>query len=496
MRRFAFAAAFAAAAAVAVPAHDAGAQQRRDTLVFGMALEPPHLDPTAGAAAAIKEVTFHNIFEGVVRLDRSGNPTPGLAESWTISDDGRTYTFRLRPNVRFHDGAAFDSSVVRFSWERAKAPDSQNAQRGYFEPIESIETPDPLTVVVRLSRVDGLFLFNMGLGDSAIVHPNSAAGNRQTPVGTGPFRFERWLPGDRVVMVRNPDYWGTPARLSRVEIRFVSDPAAQVAALLAGDLDAMPNLGATEAVARFRGDRNFETVIGNTEGEIVLAMNNARGPFRDVRVRRAVQHAIDRQQLIDGAYDGFGTPIGSHFPPHRDGYVDLTGMYPYDPARARALLREAGFADGFQATLRLPPPAYARRSGELIQAFLAEVGIRVTLEPMEWAQWLEQVFRNFDYDMTIVAHTEALDVGIYARERYYFNYESQRYRQLHEELTRTVDQARRNEIYGQLQRILAEDAVNGFLFMLPKIMVHRAGLVGMWRDAPFQANDVTEVHWR
>jgi peptide/nickel transport system substrate-binding protein len=495
MRRFAFALALAAAAAVAAPAWDAAAQQRT-ALVFGMALEPPHLDPTAGAAAAIDEVVYANIFEGLVRLDRSGNPTPGLAESWTVSEDGRTYTFRLRPNVRFHDGKPFDSSVVKFSYERAKAPDSANAQKGYFEPIESIETPDPLTAVVRLSRVDGLFLFNMGLGDAVMVHPDSAATNRQTPVGTGAFRFERWNPGDRVVMVRNPDYWGTPARLERVEIRFISDPAAQVAALLAGDLDAMPNLSATEAVARFRTDRNFETVIGNTEGEIILAMNNARGPFRDVRVRRAIQHAIDRQQLIDGAYDGFGTPIGSHFPPHRDGYVDLTGMYPYDPARAKALLAEAGLANGFEATLRVPPPAYARRSGELIQAFLAEVGIRVTLEPMEWAQWLEQVFRGFDYDMTIVAHTEALDMHIYARDSYYFQYDNPQYKALHTELTGTVDQAKRAEIYGRLQRILAEDAVNGFLFMLPKVMVHRAGLEGMWQDAPFQANDVTAVGWR
>ncbi|HZH29094.1 MAG TPA: ABC transporter substrate-binding protein [Azospirillaceae bacterium] len=496
MRTIALAVALAASVFVAAPSPDAAAQQR-DRLVLAMPLEPPHLDPTAGAAAAIDEVVYANVFEGLTRIDRSGNVVPGLADSWTVSDDGLTYTFRLRPNVKFHDGTEFDSTVVKFSYDRARAPDSTNAQKGYFAAIAAVETPDPLTAVVKLSRPDGQFLFNMGQGDAVMVHPNSAAANKQTPVGTGPFRFERWIPGDRVVLVKNTSYWNQQLpKLNRVEVRIIADPAAQTAALLAGDVDVIPNIGAYEAVGRFRQNKDFQVVVGTTEGETVLAFNNAKPPFNDVRVRRAIQHAIDRKQLIDGAMSGFGTPIGSFFAPHRQGHVDLTGQYPYDPAKAKQLLAEAGFPGGFETTLRLPPPAYARKGGELVQAFLAEVGIRAQIVPMEWAQWLEQVFRGRDYDMTIVSHTEPLDLDVYARETYYFNYQSPKYRETHATLDRTVDPAKRAEIYGQLQRILAEDAASGYLFQLPKVMISRPNIVGMWENAPIQANDVTEVSWR
>lgn len=390
-------------AAILAPAL-AGAQPL-DRLVVGLRLEPPHLDPTAGAAAAIDEITYANVFEGLTRIDAQGNVVPGLAERWEVSEDGLTYTFHLRRGVRFHDGTSFDAADVQFTLERARAPDSTNAQKGYFEPIETVTTPDPHTVVVRLRRPDGLFLFNMGQGDAVIVAPESADTNRQRPIGTGPFRFVRWVTGDRVVLERNPDYWD-PARprLDQVTFRIIGDPAAQVAALLAGDVHAFPIIDALEAMGRFTGEPQFAVLQGTTEGETILAFNHRRKPFDDVRVRRAIAHAINRQEVIDGAMFGYGVPIGSHFAPHRAGYVDLTGLYPHDPERARALLAEAGYPDGFEATLRLPPPVYARRGGEIIAAQLAAVGIRVQIEPIEWAQWLEQVFRGHDFDMTIVSH--------------------------------------------------------------------------------------------
>ncbi|MBP2229930.1 peptide/nickel transport system substrate-binding protein [Azospirillum agricola] len=470
--------------------------QVRTDLVVGMALEPPHLDPTAGAAAAIKEVTYANLYEPLTRIDAEGNVVPGLARSWTVSDDGLTYRFTLRPGVRFHDGTACDSADVKFSLDRARAADSVNAQKAYFAPIASVETPDPATVVVTLSRPDGLFLFHMASGDAAIVAPESAAANKQKPVGTGPFKFERWVAGDRVVLVRNPDYDGPKPALERVSFRFISDPAAQVAALKAGDVDAFTLFSTYEALPEFRNDPKFTVTVGTTEGETILSTNNARKPFDDVRVRRAMAHAIDRPTLIEGVLYGNGVAIGSHFPPHRAGYVDLTGMYPYDPKKARALLAEAGYPDGFETTLRLPPPPYARRGGELIAAMLAEVGIRARTEPMEWAAWLEKVFKGKDYDLTMIAHTEPLDIDVYGRADYYFNYGNDRFKAVEEELNRSQDPARRNALYGEQQRILAEDAVNGFLFMLPSITVQNAKLAGMWVNRPIQANDVTGVSWK
>lgn len=486
-----------AAASAGFAAGTASAQERRD-VVIGMALEPPHLDPTAGAAAAIDEVTYRNIFEGLTRIDASGDVVPGLAESWEVSDDGLVYTFHLLDGVRFHDGTDFDSADVKFSLDRARGPDSVNAQKGYFAAISSVETPDPRTVVIRLSRPDGLLLFNLGSGDAVILAPESAADAKQHPVGTGAFKFDRWIPGDRVVLVRNPDFRDPSLpKLDRVTIRFISDAAAQLNAVRSGDLDAFPSFSATESLALFEADSRYVVSVGTTEGETVLALNLRRKPFDDVRVRRALAHAIDRQAIVDGAMFGYGTPIGSFFPPHRAGYVDLTGLYPHDPEKARALLKEAGVADGLKLTLKLPPPPYARRSGEIVAAQLAEAGIEVEIVPVEWAQWLEQVFRGgYDYDMTIVSHVEPLDIGIYDRDDYYFGYHSDRFAKVMADLDTTFDPDRRADLYGQAQRILAEDEASVFLFQLPRAGVHAAGLVGLWRNTPVPANDMVEVYWK
>ena len=192
---------------------------------------------------------------------------------------------------------------------------------------------------------------------------------------------------------------------------------------------------------------------------------------------------------------GLATPIGSHFSPLHPAYVDLTGRYPYNPALAKQLLAEAGQSN-LSLTLHLPPPAYARRSGEIVAAYLGEVGIKVNLIPIEFPQWLDQVFKRKEYDLTIIAHTEPLDIDIYARDDYYFNYKSQPFKDLIHTISRTADAAERNRLYGDAQRMLAEDCVNLFLFQLPKIGVWNAKLDGLWENSPLQANDVTGVSWR
>lgn len=468
----------------------------KDSVVLGVVLEPPHLDPTAGAAAAIDEVVYANVFEGLTRIDAEGRVQPALARAWTISDDGLTYTFQLATGVTFHDGTGFDSADVVFSLDRARAEGSTNAQKGLFEPIAAVAAADAARVVVTLKRPTGLFLWNLGWGDAVIVAPESADGNKTRPIGTGPFAFTAWRPGDQIELERRDGYWGAPVALRRAVFKVVPDPAAATAAMLAGDLDAYPNFPAPEALGQFRADPRFEVVVGTTEGETILAINNARPPLDDLRVRRALAHAIDRQAIIAGAMDGYGTPIGSHFAPHAPGYLDLTARTPHDLERARALLAEAGVAPGTRLTLKLPPPSYARRGGEVIAAQLASVGIEAQLVPVEWAQWLEQVFTNKDYDLTIVSHTEPFDIGIYARDDYYFNYRSDAFKALMAELDATADEAPRTALLARAQTMLADDQPNVFLFELAKVGVWDARLEGLWANAPIQANDLTGVRWR
>jgi peptide/nickel transport system substrate-binding protein len=486
----------AAALALAGLAPLAQAHAAKEEITLGMVLEPPHLDPTAGAAAAIDEVVYANVFEGLTRIDRDGAVQPALAREWTISDDGLTYTFKLQDGVAFHDGTGFDAADVAFSLERAMADDSTNSQKELFEPIEKVETPDSATVVITLEHPTGHFLFSLGWGDAVMVAPESAKTNKSQPVGTGPFRFDRWVQGDRIELGRWGDYWGEPVDLARATFKFVPDPAAASAAMMAGDIDAFPNFPAPEALSQFEADPRFAVVVGATEGETILAMNEARPPLDDLRVRRAISHAIDRQALIDGAMFGYGTPIGSHFAPNHPAYVDLTGRYPHDPEKARALLEGAGHGDGLDLTLKLPPPTYARRGGESLAAQLAEVGIRAEIIPIEWAQWLEQVYGGQNYDLTVVSHTEPMDIDIYARGKdYYFNYVNPEFVALMEELELTLDPVARNELLAKAQTMLAEDAVNGFLFQLPKLGVWDASVKGLWENSPVQANDLTEVRW-
>ncbi|SIS57202.1 peptide/nickel transport system substrate-binding protein [Roseivivax lentus] len=479
--------------ALALCASPALAQQT--DLTLALQLEPPHLDPTSAAAGAIDSVLYGNVFEGLTRFAADGSVEPALAESWEIGEDGTTYTFTLREGVRFHDGTAMDAEDVKFSLDRARAEDSVNAQKALFEGISEVTVVDPRTVEVRLSQPDGNFLFNMAWGDAVIVAPESIENIKQAPVGTGPFTFTEWVQGDRIELARNADYWGEAPALEAATFKFISDPTAAFAAMMAQDIDAFAGYPAPENLPQFEVDPRFQVIVGSTEGETILAMNNAEPPFDDPEVREAVAHAIDRQAIIDGAMFGQGTPIGTHFAPRNPDYVDLTGLSNYDPELARQLLADAGHGEGISTTLKLPPPSYARRGGEIIAAQLREVGIETRITNLEWAQWLEEVFRGKDFGLTIVSHTEPFDIGIYARPDYYFQYDNPDFQALMTDLTATTDPATRSEMIAEAQTMIAEDYVNAFLFQLAYPTVADARLTGLWENQPTQANPLGGVSW-
>lgn len=467
----------------------------KDDLTIAIQLEPPHLDPTSAAAGAIDSVLYSNVFEGLTRFGPDGSVNPGLAESWTISDDGLTYTFKLREGVKFHDGTDMNADDVVFSLNRTQGEDSANAQKALYAGIASVEAMDPTTVKLTLSAPNGSMLFNLAWGDAVIVAPESIENIKQTPIGTGAFKFDSWTQGDKIDLSRNENYWGTAPALSKATFKFISDPTAAFAAIMAEDIDAFAGYPAPENLPQFEADHRFQVIVGNTEGETILSTNNKMPPFDNVTVRKALAHAIDRQAIIDGAMFGLGTPIGTHFAPHNPDYVDLTANSPYDPKMAKKLLAEAGFPDGFKTTLKLPPPSYARRGGEIIAAQLRAVGIETEISNLEWAQWLEQVFRGKDFGLTIVSHTEPFDIGIYANPEYYFQYDNADFQKLIADLGVEADPAKRSEMIAKAQTTISEDYVNGYLFQLATPTVAKAGLQGLWKDAPTQATDLTGVSW-
>lgn len=481
--------------ASALPLALATAATAQSDITVALQLEPPHLDPTSAAAGAIDSVLYSNVFEGLTRFASDGAVVPGLAKSWEISEDGLTYTFMLNEGVTFHDGSALDAEDVKFSLDRARAEDSVNAQKALFAGIRDVTVMDAATVKVTLSEPNGNFLFNMAWGDAVIVAPESIEGIKNNPVGTGAFKFTNWVQGDKIELMRNDAYWGTPAILENVTFKFISDPTAAMSAMMAEDVDVFAGFPTPEALPQFEADPRFQVIVGNSEGETILSTNNKMPPLDNVKVRRAIAHAIDRQAIIDGAMFGLGTPIGTHFAPHHPDYVDLTGNSAYDPELSKKLLAEAGFADGFTTTLKLPPPSYARRGGEIIAAQLRAVGIETEISNLEWAQWLEQVFRGKDYGLTIVSHTEPFDIGIYARPDYYFQYDSAEFQQIMDTLNKATNPAERTRLLAVAQTMISQDYVNGYLFQLAFPTVAKAGVQGLWENAPTQATDLTAVSW-
>ncbi|MFS8666200.1 MAG: ABC transporter substrate-binding protein, partial [Limnochordales bacterium] len=466
-------------------------------LTVAQADEPPILDPSATTASAAVAIVHHNVLEGLVKVDRDGNLVPGLAESWTVAPDATEYVFRLRQGVRFHNGQPFTAADVKAKFERARDPESGHTNRLYYANIASIETPDDYTVIFRMAAPDAEFLYNLARPDSTIPPAGYGDAQQTHPIGTGPFRFVEWVRGSHVRLERFADYW-QPALpyLDSVTFRFIPDPNAQVAALLAGDIDAIARTATAEQAFRVTTAQGFKVIEGPSTSTVVLAMNNSRPPLNDVRVRQAINHAIKKEDVLAGAEFGFGHVIGSHMTPAEPYYADMTGMYPYDPQRARELLREAGYPNGFRLTLSLPSAyAYAVRSGEIMAAHLEQVGIQVDIELVEWATWLSRIFSQADYDLTVIGHAEPMDINIYANPNYYFRYDSAEARALLEEARRTGSEEARREVYRRLQEHIARDAVNVWVYARPYFVLSREDVYGWWEKLPMVLTDVTEVYF-
>ena len=474
------------------PAH---AQQGRG-LVVQVPAEPPGLDLTASPASAIAGIVHYNIQECLVKVDRHGQLVPWLAERWRMPDP-LTYTFSLKRGVRFHNGRELRAADVKFVLERAANPETKHPHMARYQNITSVRIVDDYTVTVTLAKPDASFLLTLARQGS-VIYPEEAVGTlKSAPIGTGPFAFGEWVRGDRIVLARNPGYHvrGLP-QLDRVTFRFMADPNAALAALRAGDADVSGFGLGPEQVPALLKDPRFQVIIGETTNDVVLAMNNARAPYTDVRVRRAITHAIDKHEVVRGAMFGFGRVLGSNVDPLNPYFVDVSNAMPYDPARARKLLAEAGYPNGLDAVLKVSPQYYYTvRTGEILANQLAKVGVRVTIEQIEWGQWLSRVWKDADYDLTIIGHAEPWDINNYANPKYYFRYDSATFQRLFAESEVTPNGPKRRALYVRMQQLLVEDAPAVWLYVHPHLVAAKRGVQGIWKDLPIPSMDLSEVSW-
>jgi len=465
------------------------------SITIAQGVEPPGLDPTTATSAVIPRVVYSNILEGLVKIDRNGKIAPALVRDFKISKDGKEHTFILKKGVKFHDGKPFDAEDVKFTFERLMDPKTATAHPEYYKDIDSVQVVDSHTVKIKMKNVNSMFLFNLARPDSIIVNKQAVDRLKSAPIGTGPFKFVEWVRGDHITLAKFDDYHrkGIPY-LDKVTFKFIGDPSAQIASLKAGDIDVIAYDVSPENALLLEKDPKFKVLNGYTTTKVILSTNNSRKPFNDVRIRRAMAHAIDRTALIKGAMSGYGVPIGSHMDPGNPYYIDLTPYYPYNPEKAKQLLKEAGYADGFEAVIKLPERyVYARRSGEIIADMFSQVGIRLKIELTEWGQWIDRVFKNADYDLTVIGHAEPFDINIYAKPTYYFRYDSLKFQETLKKAEMEADPKIRKEFYIACQKIITEDAVNGFLFVLPSLPTMKKEITNWWKDYPMTAVDVTEV---
>lgn len=461
-------------------------------LSVGFVAEPTNLDFTKTDGAAIPQALLYNVYEGLVKLDQEGEIVPALAKSWEVSEDRKTYTFELQDGVTFSNGEPFTADDAKFSIERVKT-DWTVSLKAAMDVVDSVEVVSPTELEVTLKQPSNGWLYRMTTRIGAMFSESGVDDLANEAVGTGPYQVDTWTRGDSISLVRNDDYWGEEPYFETATLKYFKDPTALNNALLTGTINVIATVQTPESLDQFEDNPDYQVIEGLTNGEVVLSFNNGEGPLQDKRVRQAVRHAIDHQALLDTCWAGRGTLIGSMVPPTDPWYEDLTGLYPYDLDKAKALLQESGQA-GETLRLRIPTLPYAVSCGTVVKSQLEQAGFTVELDQLEFpAAWLTTVFTDADYDMSIIAHVEPRDMpAVFGDKTYYTRYDNPEFSALLEQ----ADQGTEDEQVQAMKaaaEMLSEDAAADWLFLLPNLLVADQGITGLPENAISESFDLSEL---
>lgn len=456
------------------------------------------LDPHQTVAAGTREVLF-NIFEGLVKPNSDGEMIPAVAEKYTLSEDGTTYTFTLREGVKFHNGQTVTAEDVVYSINRCAAvPEGQEKPlAAAFSAVKSVEALDEKTVAVTIAQRDLEFISYM----TAAIIPADYENQDTAPVGTGPFKFVSRTPQQDFVMERFEDYWGAPAWLDKVTYKICENADALVMNLNGGSIDLCAHLTSAQASQL---NQNFQVLEGTMNLVQAIYLNNQAKPFDNQLVRQALCYAIDRQGIMDMVADGHGTAVGSSIYPAFTKYFlpELVDKYPHDVAKAKELLAQAGYPDGFDMTISVPNNYQPHMdTAEVVAEQLREAGINVTIQPVEWSTWLDTIYNGRQFQATVVGVDAANMTARAMLERFtsdygknFINYNNPAYDALFQQAINAQDEATQTDLYKQMETMLADTAANVYIQDLCDLVAMRQDLGGL-KFYPIYVLDLSTVYF-
>ena len=468
-----------------------------DEVSIGIAQDFDSLDPHHMTAAGTKEVLF-NVFEGLVKPTAEGEIVPAVASDVQKSDDGLTYTFTLRDGVKFHNGDPVEMEDVIYSIDRRRNGEDAAALLEALAIIADMKG-EGNTLTITLSEPSNEFLaFLM----NAYILPADYADQETAPVGTGPYKFVSRSVQDSLVLERFDEYWGTPGNVAKVNFKILENADGLILGLQSGALDLVAHMSSDQTVQLSEDEFNIEE--GSMNLVQALYLNNAEKPFDDVRVRQALCYAIDKQAVLDLAFDGYGIPLGTSMMPSFSKYYDdsLTDYYTLDVAKAKELLAEAGYPDGFEMTITVPSNYTPHvNTATVLVELLREIGVKATVEPVDWSTWLEEVYTNRKFQSTITGLTSDNMTARKLLERFgsevgnnFTNYNNAEYDEILAKALSEVDDDAQTELYKQLERNLTENAANVYLQDMADLVAVRKGLEGL-TFYPLYVLDVSTLSW-
>ena len=455
------------------------------------------LDPHKAVAAGTKEVMF-NVFEGLMKPTPEGDLIPAVAEKYEVSDDQLVYTFTIRDGIKFHNGQPVTAGDVVNSITRCIEPSEAGVLA--VEPLSAVEKVtgmDERTVQIRLKEPNTEFLAYLTLA----ILPAEYDGQDTAPVGTGPFKFVSRAAQDNIVLERFDDYWGEKAYLDKVTYKIIENADSILMSLQSGAVDLFAHLTSTQ-VAQLGNDFNIEEGTMNLVQAMYL--NHAEKPFDDVRVRQALCCAIDRQQILDLAFDGYGSLIGSSMYPAFGKYFDdsLTNYYTHDVEKAKALLADAGYPDGFSMTITVPSNYQPHiDTAQVIVEQLKEVGITAEILPVTWESWLNDTYVGRQFQATVVGVDASTMTARALLERFtstagnnFINYNNAEYDAFFQEAVSAADDAAQTAAYKKAEANLTENAANVYIQDLADLVAVRKGLEGV-RFYPIYVLDLAGIRY-